>query len=899
MSLFDDVETIDTLKKRKKENEDFPLYLKKKILSCEDDENLMQEINEWLNSLIKEYNEKTERENFLRSEMQEEDELLFNVIKVCTQFVSLQSQPYFLTNLCILANDDKNVKFHAEYFSATLEEANEIVFKMLELEEQSDNIYVNDEILSVLGFLNFRAHKYEKAKLLLRCSTELISSSIESDSADYEQEIRFISSKIHLASCFEYEAYDKEIAIVVDPEIEKNNFTQRKRTLSNALEQLLGCNDEIFKDKIDHNKDEINKQVFKYYKDSLANVTLRKVVKIIEKFAETSCLTLKIFSMEDTRKIREVQNEYIHVLAHCLSEYAVLVREDKNDYFQKYPFCSELQLISRFLLDWLVAKKNSKYITCQATVRAENDATPEAIDLLLKQIESNKNDNEENSDNVAELKFFIFYFAEQEARLEYNNEKFINIFRKYKAKFYEYADRQTESGKKDYDALFHYYIVYFRYLLKQSANFLVDNRAKNNKETEDEVNKVYNKLSDLGKRISGHILKPVKNEFLRLKKLYLYYQQIKNLNYSNPELTLNERNEFELLVKFHKEVIQQDIDYSEIMSEIYREIIAPKNIPLLAPVHNAPSCSFSMGNIDRLLVIPQLIISEDTIDCKSFIEKQASAVDLRSVEKTMRLKIRDSMKDKFKWAIYIAQNQVFLYYSDFIDSHDKAYKMFPVILDDDERKYCNQIVTELFDKVGNGIAPCKEPMNTCQRSCYTHFFKINDDKIRKKLLELLIFLEFDFCIYDKDKKAYFSRIQADDIIIAYRKKLDNEYRISGYTNFNADKEKTKGCKICEFLPVDIDSNTASEQEEVSNKKEKEKCQMVNFKKVASKLSDMKRSYSEDSLLGRWIEEVCQMNSECENAVQCPHPENREKDNCNLLRKFHERCQDDVYGEVFR
>jgi hypothetical protein len=776
MGLFDTVASIASLKSAANGTTCFPSHLKDTLLSCANFEGLAQETISWLNILIEDYNKcintpKTENKETDDRQADVIDELMYNIIAGCLQFIPLHSQSYALVNMCILADDDQNKEFYDTCFAASLDAANEGIDKMLKLASHCE-IMLNDEVLSSLGFLNFRANRYIEAQKYLAKSVEILSEKVSDYTANNAQVLRFVASKIHLASCFEYGSSGTENSIITDNTANEENYSNKIKALSAAIEQLLGCGASQLENTITEKYKYISNWVFQQYQRPLSDCTQKDIDKFIRNIAIPDCLTLEILSMNDNDYTRKLQNEYIHVLAHCISEYAVAVRE-KERYdtdIAKYPLCSVLHIISRLLLDWLVVQGNLKYVTCQATVRAENDATPEAIDLLLKHITSNGANTEsvECSDEEAELQFFVYYLSEQELRLAYDNDELVEVFHEYRIKFLEYAEKQLQSdGRKDYDALFHYYIVYFRFLLKQEANKIISNPSDKTSTDDNEINTVYERLVDSESGISKHVLQPVRNEFLRLKKLYTLYRQIKNLNNNTTLLTKFESNEFILLLQFNGEAVNSDTAYADVMIRIYQEIVSRRNILLLAPVRNAPSCSFSVENIDNLLSIEQAPLSDSQIDCKKFIEREKCEVGYLRVDDKLFLSLKDSVKDKFKWALYLKSNDLFLLYSDFLPKNNR---MFPIILGREERDRLDNIIKTLFGNSHNSDL-CAKPLDKCSSAkiqmCYSSKFNIFDNKICSSIMQLLEFLEFDLLKYNPSTNTYKSRIDKDDIVVLY------------------------------------------------------------------------------------------------------------------------------------
>lgn len=841
MDLFQSVKTLNDLKNFPGGKRNLLEEIKKNILSIKDTEKLTKNIIDWLNNIFKEYNRLDHNRN------QEDDNILFDVINECSKFMPLSLMPALLTNLCIISDDESNTTLHNSQFIPSLDNATKIVNFFKNMKSFTK---INEELYLDLGFLCFKAHKYDDAQEYLKESINLLKNRIESNNEDEDAIFQHGVSSIYLASCIEYDASIHNLLF--------ESKIERKEKLAQAIEILLGCDEANLKENIYNHIEDIerlsNVAILKY---SLANIK-----KLLENLSNTNCPTLKIFELSDDEHIKELQNEYIHILAHCISEYASVIRDLQ---VAKFPFCSLLQMISRFFLDWLVANRNKKYITCQATVRAENDATPEAINILLQKIEESTK-TEENDSN-AELNFYIFYFAEQELRWNYENKQLQEKFQHHRKLFLDYA--KSKEQNQDVDALFHHHVIYFRFLLKQCVHHIISLPNSICDRQEQEMDLLYDELTDINKKISHFVLEPIRSEFDRLEKLYKIYRIIRNINNSKPELSNGNSNEFEMLLNFSEKNYSQDAN--DALKRIYKEITEPRNILLLAPIRSAPSCSFSIENVDKLKTLKLHYISNLTIDFSEFFNITIPELDQSSIEETIQLELSAETAKQFKWAIFYKNNKLFLFYSDF--KPDRELKMFPVILNDEEVIYCDSLFEKLSSK-HKKRAHCTVKKGSCKNArvnvCYANKYKYNDKEIHDVLLNILIFVEFDFHKLDKNSHTIIPRIDDNDIIIVDISK-EKEYKIAAFENFEESRATKQICALCRFsscfsLPSEQTPENISENKDVDS--ERCNCPDFNFQEIQYHLSKQLGDTPDESIFSSELKRIAELIPLCKKGKHC-------------------------------
>lgn len=851
MEFLTSVRTINDLKNISGESVEIPSKIKDELLKIDNNnEEVSKKIIDWVNNICKDYNKTANNKN--RSH--ETDTLLFNVIEACLNFVPLYVKPYLLTNLCILADDEQNIELFKNRFIPCLEKTIELVDAFFYYKDKNGVQIIDDKIYSNLGFLCFKTHKYDMAHKFLSKSVNLLNKKVKPNCESEEIIYQYGASSIYLASCIEYMVSIKSFS----NEYASASYNDRKNELFEAIKQLIGRDEKSFKSCIVKKKNTL-KELSRISSSSYSFTSLKN---LILELSGRNCLTVKIFDYLESETLKELQNEYIHILAHCISEYAALIREIQSE---DYPYCSLLQLISRFLLDWLVAHNNTKYVTCQATVRAENDATPEAINILLNQINSLDKDD---TDSIAELEFYIFYLSEQELRWAYENNELQEVFCEYREAFYNYAQKKANDG--DYDALFHHHVIYFRYLLKQCIHKMVSKTDRN--KSDKMIGNIYDDLIEISQKTSSNVLYPIRKEFFRLDKLYGFYKIIKNVNSNKKDISASLSKEFEMLIHYYKEELGSSTDPNEVIKQIYKEITAPRNILLLAPIRNAPSCSFSIENIDELILFDATINEEKNLDFTESINSTIYELDNSSIEQTVKLSINENYRDSFKWAIYFSKDELFLYYNDFLPNRD--YKMFPVVLNNQETKICKELFSRLGEKHKGGTL-CKKRIGPCVNStfdvCYANSYDFKNKSIYSQLMDILVFIEFDFQKYSMRDHTFLSRINdSDTVIVTIRKKY--EYSIAAFSKIAEVNKIPNLCKLCGFSRETYGSemNNLVEIENEECDAPKNKCKKINFSLAHSSLLAIINGLSPQSAKYKEIQTEIDMLLNCENSESCPY-----------------------------
>lgn len=707
------------------------------------------------------------------------------------------------SNICILADDEQDTKFHKEYFRNSLKSVNRLIEatgkQVSDDEDKSE--YERETLcqaLASIGYLNIREHNYEYAILCFRmCLDILLTLNIEALKL-YDI---YINSIVRLTNCYEYT--DRPWC-AINCILQIGDLTSDEDTVQAQYQQSE------WKTAIEKNTDKIRSKIIAYYslpdrklksKDYTINIVTdiynllsKKPREQILKWATTS------ESHFDTLK------SYIHVLAHCISEYASKIRADSYS----HPFCSTLQSVSRFLLDWLVEScQEETLVTCQATVRAENDACPEALKLLLQRHSVLEKRRKEGScttkeqNELQEIEFFLFYFSEQELRYNYTDHNLESVFNEYGNKFFESASNKAKGG--DYDSLFHFYVIKFKYLLKQKIDEFMHIPA-NKKLDMKEVDYVFLEMCRCKELCSEQIFKGLIDECKRLEELFSLFQQLQWLN--SREISKSRFDLFKQLWFLHTKN-KESFNIKDVVPQLHDDIIKRNKILILAPIKNAPSCSSEYENIRHLLDLPVTLGNIPTVDGSEFVSSIYRIKRERS--QTIQFSLNTSEKySKLKWAVFCPNEAPFAYlylrnntviepqnsieYSGIIPVYlDKEYDALRNIL----QKIDNDISDE-FDSlvINNNICPQQRCVNDSQ--CNTFILKPGyENNLRFLIYELLVFLEFDFYAARK-----IGNLDKEYLLINYPKK--GVFGVLAFDDQLPIVDAEKGlCDICDKCFIEL------------------------------------------------------------------------------------------------
>ena len=733
--------------------------------------NSSQIVLNWFNNLIKDYNEQfSEYEPDSCDFTQNQNyslycECLYSTFDYFMPFLSTYEKLTCLIDMCVLCDDEneQHINLHNKFFEQTVNRTTEYAESVKFRNIASDN-EIDNYLIFLIGYFNFRIQRYDIAIDYLKICESRQSRKLN----NYDSIKKYLNSVTFLSESYEYINGDNS-------------------GLNDALKLLIGKSGDEILERVKQRKDEILKYLF----DSYSNIFIKdNQIKSINGFfnffyndSEIIPNTYKVFSFNNVNKSIK---DFVHVTAHCLSEYAaksmkIISQQNSHKKIKKdIQAYSILQLASRFLMDWLVVQ-DSAYITCQATIRAENDACPEAIDILLKRLKEFDNKQEEKLTKAekkerAELQFYIFYFAEQELEINNNNDKLINIFEENGQSFYNYAKEANDD-----DALFHYLVIQFKHLLKKGVRDLLRRTPNSSYYKLDEI---YYEITSCKKKPLPHVFRELIEESNRLIDVYLLFREYRYLytkdadktkiqefnnrlylkdTISIQELGINNSEEKELDIDNDEDDGEQDPNFLAINSLI-QEIEERKNILILAPVKQAPSCYSDYSPINPLCLIGEReniktpIFSGDTI--YTTINEIS---DLYSQVKIHHTYISCEDKNLIKWVIYhhSGTNSLWIFYNEQEDSTNG--EMFQAKLNNNEKKQLETLLNSLKNNMFYGNERKKSPILDCSQkihtelhggggACSTRMIRGYDIAYNPMLAELLSFAEFDLFSQQKTKK---------------------------------------------------------------------------------------------------------------------------------------------------
>lgn len=743
---------------------------RKELYNCK---NAFSLVEDWLNRLIAEYNKTKDRASYKCT--------LFRTLGYMMPILSFHGTIFALVNRCILSDNDvqcersikeANYYFHFPTDSEIYESGQRKILNLPTIES-----YEHAYAYYVLGFMNFRLQDYFTAvEYLLACSKYL-----ENGLSDINRKETYISCIIYLANCYEYTNRPEE-----------------------ALKTLLGVEKDTLSEQINLNQKCIIDIVTHLYNTKNKEITKNDVKNVCMLMVNEEPRTFAVFEfgLDPNNNTNKYLVEYIHILAHSLSEYsAKKIYDESSDI---YPLVSLLQLLSRFLMDW-IAREDDAYITCQATVRAENDACREALLLLMQHYKTEYPypdelvNDEERAEKKAELEFYIFYFAEQELRYNYQDKFLEDEYLSVGKRFLEYAE-STQNN----DSEFYYRVIHFKYLLKKNAeSALLNNPNPSNDFTA--VDEAYIQLVDSRHKELKHVFKWLIDECERLERLYVLFRQFRYLNTTDYDC-LNMSEYLRLLLR--ECVIISDCCAEELEKQ-YEEIARRNKILILAPVQTAPSCAFRGRSIDELLPIPEnnsILENNSTLTPPKYLYDKFNSIEEKHEDErieTLQTINTENHSKKAKWAFVHRQNGHFLIHYKNENKEEQERSTFPAVLvTQNEQTRLSSLLNALTTTLKNQHIPrfsCRRQNH--KNNCYTRVVKYGDNlDVDKALLDLLIFFEFDFCLEN------YNRLEKGDcILISHRRIPGYEYKIAGFSD---DISQLKEENVCCFVNV-INSNNVA------------------------------------------------------------------------------------------
>ena len=737
-------------------------------------------------ALVKEYNNCYD--NWSASTRSKYNICLYRCFEYFLPFFSVKEKLIALINMCILSDSEatEDYNLHSVAFEKTVTLATKYANK-LSFIKNADESKADIELLHLLGLFNFRIHDFEKAVDFFCASAERRRSKIdESDCCTIEAYVEDIT---YLAKCYEYTG-----------------------KVAKAIKTLTDLNEEELK-KCIHNKGvEITKYIYKEYPKILGKRDSNTCIKdLFYKFCIERKSDSKSKSIPDSYKVFEIHGiaksmkSFVHVVAHCFSEYAVeCMRTCKSSsdstLNDTITFYSILQQTARMLIDWLVIQDQS-FVTCQATIRAENDACPEAIDILVEHYKREFNQVEIKNNRLrdkAELEFYIFYFTEQELTHKSSNSKLKELFETYGERFKKFAIENN-----DEDAHFHYLVIYFKHLLKESLQSFLTKKDFDFTT----LDRTYFDMVNCRKKHSTHVFGTLLEESQRLEREYLFFREYRYLYVEDPNeekvLGFLQLQNFEsnTSVYFGKEYQRREI--MEMIEDRVKQIEERRNILILAPVKEAPSCSSDFIQVKYLLTLSE---NEKTNLQINFYEAYTAIfnIAMHNQNNSKPKYISSSQLDSIKWAyLYSAAEKdiLYIYYKD--HTGEIIGEMFPATLDEFEVAYLGRLL-KLIEKAleaqarNNQINGCNQTVHKSEyggfsHGCSTWVLSSSDVLEYEVFLNFFTFAEFDSYSLNG------TRVAESDRVLFSKRKTDkgDQYCIVCFEDLPREKLK-KICKACEF-----------------------------------------------------------------------------------------------------
>ena len=300
------------------------------------------------------------------------------------------------------------------------------------------------EVYYVVGFLNFKVHKYDDA---LYCFENVIKQKKENDfQGDELGEKRFFHSVLLRAYCYEYSGDFRKAIEVIAISVENIAEVLKKYELLDIAQKY----------------DAIMEEICNSAKDpSLIKLYMPKYTRFLK-------LADQQRDRNDSEKLKlDMMFEILHIFAHCLNEFGIDQRNQREisisgqsttELPDESIDAGKFIQLSRCMMH-SISEKRCEFWLCYATIHGEfqdyHKATKELDVAKAKYIENHGSIEKETYS--AEISFFKYYFT-----LLYNHpsESDKNAFEVYYQKY------------DDDDAKCHLKIFEFRYELRKYINEL-------------------------------------------------------------------------------------------------------------------------------------------------------------------------------------------------------------------------------------------------------------------------------------------------------------------------------------------------------------------------------------------------------------------------------------------
>ena len=396
-------------------------------------------------------------------------------------------------------------------FLKRLDELNNAVFSRF-----WDDSDCDEKIFYYFALLNFKTHRYDNALRLLNKSIKQ-EKSLESSE---QISVLRLHKRCLKAYCLEYLGLSADIQ-------------KRREQLSKAIEFLIGYN--VLSTANEDNNDIIIKiiECAEQYED------LYPIIKTLSN-SETYCVFNILEQYYSDGLIDDnVYNKYLiqiaHILSHCLSEIRVCILSDaayktqlrNKDLYQKQ---DQKQAILLRIAEKLMSILGDDYITCYATLKAENGEYFSSLDVLntgrekllgkwKEEFENVVSDEEKDNRikkierQIAQIDFYCWYFSIFSRK---------QIADKSKERFFEYSRLSGDSIANTY-----YNVVNMKEILLKAFESLRRNGRVSEKDKK-KLAEVYEEFMSIDMHYSIHTA--ISDEWDFLKESYLILQLCCDIN---------------------------------------------------------------------------------------------------------------------------------------------------------------------------------------------------------------------------------------------------------------------------------------------------------------------------------------------------------------------------------
>lgn len=484
--------------------------------------------------------------------------LLYNIVLLEDCYFGIVSLPYidFLNNLknrlniCIIVSQ---LDYFSQYFEDIVSDFNDDFISVIE---------VTPHILSVVGNLNFKCHKYAEA---IKVFEKAISSYERRDSSNLYTNNEYFVTKLLLAYCYEYNhKFEASIKELIGIKVSDLLPLCGKIRMYNLLDESSFIEGK-----------KAAQQIVKNIIEASKNADNNNLLK----------LGLQRDGDLDNSKAIGDAHEVLHSLAHCLNELGI---KNKNE--GKVEHTSKLLYMARMIM-LVVANQNSAcedFQTCLYMIYGEAkdyDVCLGRINAITKVLDSRPNKNVNYYMENTFYQFLVYHQSNKFFSFEPENAEENAADEAYK-KFVKFAERRY-----DYDAVIHIEIMKFRSSIIEILR------------TEDEP-KVLGRLKSLMEKPEGKSMfdivpsaklnKWIVQEYNKTIALYEFLVKYFESSGADINALYNYacrfsffRNQFEQNVHTFSEDTPKEEAIEQTLKLIIDDVVSPQSIFILAPLTTA------------------------------------------------------------------------------------------------------------------------------------------------------------------------------------------------------------------------------------------------------------------------------------------------------------------------